>query len=340
MADQFVTKEMVEAALPRMGLPQDQLECVQSALNEAFKANKNLSASQFNAVVETAQSVRFDSEALSNMTRVTAKDIVDNAVPPSPAPARNPVAGEPARLTRAQAVDEIAKSKMSPDFQKEAVKAVEQLPESFTPGEARKAIEDRLASRFSVEAIQNEPVQGLLKGSNPANSTAGKAAVKAVEEVAGEAALRGLLKQVAKRIPLVGGIVTAGFVAEEAVANAMEGNWQKAGGALAVGIPEAAINFTGAGMFGAGDGARELIREGIKESFGPDATPEKSGLRSMAEAGYGYISEYTGTKKLEQLDPLKPVFTAAASGTAAPGINPELGPQFETTIKSSALKPA
>lgn len=66
--------------------------------------------------------------------------------------------------------------------------------------------------------------------------------------------------QVAKRAPLVGAVVTAGFVAAEVGENILRGETGKAGAAFLAGVVEAAGNVVG---FGVGDAAREAVRGGM-----------------------------------------------------------------------------
>lgn len=92
-----------------------------------------------------------------------------------------------------------------------------------------------------------------------------------------------VVKQLAKRIPVVGAVVTAATALWSAGSQAADGNFGKATAELAAGGAEAAGNIVG---FGAGDAAREVVRGAISSAAGDKYAPEKSGLRQMAENAY------------------------------------------------------
>lgn len=66
-----------------------------------------------------------------------------------------------------------------------------------------------------------------------------------------------IFKTVAKRVPVLGAVVTSGFVLSEAAGHAFKGDFKLMGASLAVGVPEIAGNIIG---FGVGDIAREGAR--------------------------------------------------------------------------------
>lgn len=90
-----------------------------------------------------------------------------------------------------------------------------------------------------------------------------------------------------KRVPLIGGLVTAGFAAVAAGRYAWAGEYGRAGAELGTGLVEGVVNTTGLGLIGAGDAAREAIRLGVSEVAGEEYAPDKSGLRTIIEYGTG-----------------------------------------------------
>jgi hypothetical protein len=94
---------------------------------------------------------------------------------------------------------------------------------------------------------------------------------------------------VGKKIPVVGAVVTAGFVAYEVGADVYHGDYGKAAAAAGAGTAEALGNVVG---FGVGDLAREGVREGVVLTAGENYAPDKSGLRSLAERGVEVGSKF------------------------------------------------
>lgn len=76
---------------------------------------------------------------------------------------------------------------------------------------------------------------------------------------------------IGKHIPVVGAVVTAGFVAYEVGTALAEGKKGKAAAALAAGATEMVINCVGGGLFGASDAARQVVVEGIVAAGGDRA---------------------------------------------------------------------
>ncbi len=124
------------------------------------------------------------------------------------------------------------------------------------------------------EAGQSAAIQVAL---NPGTY---KAAAELTHDVAPVAKGLGFF---AKKVPLLGAVVTAGFVAYEVGSNIHEGNYGKAAAALGAGTAEALGNVVG---FGVGDAAREGVREGVVLAAGEKYAPEKSGLRQLGEGAY------------------------------------------------------
>lgn len=76
---------------------------------------------------------------------------------------------------------------------------------------------------------------------------------------------------VGKHIPVVGAVVTAGFVAYEVGSALAEGKKGKAAAALAAGATEMVVNGVGGGLFGGSDIARQAVVEGIVAAGGERA---------------------------------------------------------------------
>lgn len=76
---------------------------------------------------------------------------------------------------------------------------------------------------------------------------------------------------IGKHVPVVGAVVTAGFVAYEVGTALASGNKGKAAAALAAGATEMVVNGVGGGMFGASDLARQAVVEGIVAAGGQRA---------------------------------------------------------------------
>ncbi|MDD3020760.1 MAG: hypothetical protein PHX61_07250 [Alphaproteobacteria bacterium] len=149
------------------------------------------------------------------------------------------------------------------------------------------------------------------------------AATSVAKDVAAQAAIKTGVGFVAKRIPVVGGLVTAGMALFSAGSQAAQGNWKMAGAELLAGGAEAAGNIVG---FGAGDAAREAVRAGVIAAGGPAA--EKSGVRQLVEKSIDVGKGVIDKAKFESMNQ-KSLATAIAadnslhktinrSGTATP----------------------
>lgn len=136
--------------------------------------------------------------------------------------------------------------------------------------------------------------------------------VGAAKVVAEAAATKFAITQIAKKIPVIGAVVTVGTTLWSAGAQAAQGNYGKAGAELAAGAAEAAGNVVG---FGAGDAAREVVRAGIQVTAGDKYAPEKSGLRQMAETAVD-VAKKVGSKGSAQ----EPFNKASASNPSAPSV--------------------
>jgi hypothetical protein len=92
-----------------------------------------------------------------------------------------------------------------------------------------------------------------------------------------------------KKIPIVGAVVTAGFVLYEVGSNVYDGKYAKAVTAAGAGAAEALGNVVG---FGLGDAAREGVRETIVRTAGEEYAPNKSGIRTLIEGGVEVGSKF------------------------------------------------
>lgn len=116
-----------------------------------------------------------------------------------------------------------------------------------------------------------------------------KAAATLAQDIAPVAKAIGF---VGKKIPIVGFVVTAGFVLAEVGGDAYHGEYGKATAALGAGTAEALGNIVG---FGVGDGAREVVREGVVLAAGEKYAPNKSGLRQLGEGAYALAQDKLGS---------------------------------------------
>jgi hypothetical protein len=137
------------------------------------------------------------------------------------------------------------------------------------------------------EAGQSAALQVAL---NPATY---KAAAELTKDVAPVAKGLGF---VGKKIPVIGALVTAGFVLYEVGGDVYDHKYGKAGAALGAGAAEALGNVVG---FGVGDLAREGVRAGVVYAAGEQYAPDKSGLRQLGEGAYALAKKELDGKKPE-----------------------------------------
>ncbi len=102
----------------------------------------------------------------------------------------------------------------------------------------------------------------------------------------------------AKKVPVIGAAVTAGYVLYEVGDNLVDGQYGRAGAALVAGTAETIGNLVG---FGVGDGAREAARSGIITAAGEEYAPMKSGLRTLGERGADYLGKFIGDDTPERI---------------------------------------
>ena len=109
------------------------------------------------------------------------------------------------------------------------------------------------------------------------------------------------LETVGKKIPVVGAVVTAGFVGWEIGTYLYEGRFGKAAAAVPAGIAESLGNVFG--PLGVGDAARQAVVEVTKVSVGEQYAPRDAGLVSL---GKGAVDLATGKNNMEKKPLLKP----------------------------------
>lgn len=108
---------------------------------------------------------------------------------------------------------------------------------------------------------------------------------------------------VGKKVPVVGAVLTAGFVLYETGNDVLEKKHGKAAAALAAGSVEVLGNVAG---FGVGDAARECVSAAVVKTAGEDYAPDKSGLRQVAERIYDKAVN-KGTRSPAAPKPVKPM---------------------------------
>ena len=147
---------------------------------------------------------------------------------------------------------------------------------------------------------------------------------QAAVETAAKLGLRETFTVVAKHIPLVGGLVTLGFVAYEVGTHALDGEYKLAGAALAAGTAEAAGNVFG--PLGVGDAAREAVRGGFIATGGDEyAAVQKSGLRELGEGTYAITTQALSKPEGKPLaEVLPPNHASMAQGSDAIGDRSEI----------------
>ncbi|MEZ0261016.1 MAG: GNAT family N-acetyltransferase [Alphaproteobacteria bacterium] len=119
---------------------------------------------------------------------------------------------------------------------------------------------------------------------------------------------------VGKRIPMVGSVITTGFVLWEAGSYLYEGHYGKATAALGAGAAEAVGNLIG---FGVGDVARETVRKAVIETAGDEYAVNKSGIRQLGEGAYEVGSKFVSGAPAEKKE-TAPATTVASTTTTRP----------------------
>lgn len=137
------------------------------------------------------------------------------------------------------------------------------------------------------------------------NETTWKAVAEAGKDIAAVSKVAG---QFAKKIPVIGAVVTAGYVAYEVGSDTYQGEYGRAGSAFVAGAAEAGGNLAGLGV---GDAAREGVRETIHHTAGEKYMPDESGLRSLSAKTMDMASKFFfKSAKEKPVEPPVPQHTA------------------------------
>jgi len=182
-------------------------------------------------------------------------------------------------------------------------------------------IESKAAKGTGIAGVAVDLAEGNYVGAavgsaiEAADTKIGKSAIEKVSRNFLSTAGMGV-KFFGKRIPVIGAVVTAGFVAYETGAHALKGDFEKAGAAFSVGLAETAGNIVG---FGIGDAAREGARQAFITVAGEEyAEIEKSGLRSIAESAFNIADNFWNDATEEKISVEPQVATV-------PPIKPTMG---------------
>jgi RimJ/RimL family protein N-acetyltransferase len=130
------------------------------------------------------------------------------------------------------------------------------------------------------------------------NETTWKAVAETGKDIAAVSKVAG---QLAKKIPVIGAVVTAGYVAYEVGSDTYQGEYGRAGSAFVAGAAEAGGNLVGLGV---GDAAREGVRETIHHTAGEKYMPDESGLRSLGAKTMDMASKFFSKSAKEK--PVEP----------------------------------
>lgn len=142
------------------------------------------------------------------------------------------------------------------------------------------------------------------------------------------------LAQVARRAPVIGAVVTAGFVAYEVGSYLANGEYGRAGAATLAGGAEMLGNTVG---FGAGDAAREAVRAGVIATAGEQYTVNRSGIGNIVATaveitGRGDPDKIAAQQKaLIEKDPVLPK-TVTLNGKTVPLVDALRDATFRKTF--------
>ena len=225
--------------------------------------------------------------------RVAAGEIKPHA----PEPVAKPPAREPDAYARAETAKPV-KPDATPEV-KPAGSANAKL--GHAQGAAQVAV--ALAAGNYGQAVTSAGMELALE---PKTYTAAAKLTAAVKPVAKA------LGMIGKRLPVIGAVVTGGFVLWEVGSYALKGEFGKAAAATAAGAAEAAGNIVG---FGLGDAARETVRGGVIAVAGDEYAVDKSGLRQLGEGAYEVGSKFVKGTSAE-VKPENATVTVAAATTA------------------------
>jgi len=191
------------------------------------------------------------------------------------------------------------------------------------------------AAQGSAEAAAKTGAEATAKaGSEAAAKSASRTAVEESVEMAARNAPTSLLGRIGnasmsllklggKRIPVLGAVITGGFVAAEVHGHAMRGDFDLARAAATAGAAEMGGNFFG---FGFGDTLREATRGAIIQTGGERFEQiHKSDLRYLGEEG------------LRRGKDLYNQFTSAHDNTSAPQVTRGAAPQLNGPAPAAGM---
>ncbi|MEZ0223563.1 MAG: hypothetical protein ACAH83_03340 [Alphaproteobacteria bacterium] len=231
--------------------------------------------------------------------------------PPAPvSPAANKPATEvkPVVQARTPTVPEV-KTPGQSKFTAPPTETTAQRPVVEEPVASRSSkVQGRAATGVGVTAVGLDIVQGhygqaavgasIQVGLNPATYKAAATLTAETTSVAKMLLIAG------KKVPVAAAVLTLGTVGWEVGVNLYEGNITRAVTAFGAGAAETMGNIVG---FGAGDVAREAVRETIVRTSGEEYAPNKSGLRTVIETGASVATKgLNGGEKPPGAKPTKP----------------------------------
>jgi hypothetical protein len=148
------------------------------------------------------------------------------------------------------------------------------------------------------------------------------------------------LGHIGRRLPVIGAVVTAGFVAAEVGSYLWNGEYGRAGAATVAGGAEILGNTVG---FGAGDAAREAVRAGVIATAGENYAVNRSGIGNVVQTASTLISRgdpakiEAQQKELIEKDPVLPK-TVTVGGKTVPLVEALRDPVFRKTFVENLEK--
>jgi hypothetical protein len=156
-------------------------------------------------------------------------------------------------------------------------------------GDARRTVKNK-------SLVANSPDAPTKAATESVSRIAAEEGSEAVAKTAGKSFLGKLFKGVGslfKKIPVIGAVITGGFVVYEVAGFIGKGDLSNAFGAAVAGGAEMAGNIVG---FGVGDAARESTRQAFIQAGGAGFEGiAKSDIRSLIEAGQNFKEQFSGS---------------------------------------------
>lgn len=148
-------------------------------------------------------------------------------------------------------------------------KMFKEVAEKLLPPEVQEA-QDKLKAQVQEAARLLDLDDGIVEAATGNTGTLCDFAVDVAES----------LQVVGEGLPLAANLLDGASSLREIHGNVKDGDYSKAVTATGAGAAEQAGNIVG---FGAGDLAREVVRETVIRTAGEEHAPEKSGLRKLGE---------------------------------------------------------